>query len=256
MKTIKEITAQLKEATIIEEWMQEIEKDERTSVQKAWNQFLKRLEKANQLIEAHEEKLQFDASFLSNGAKYLAGTDEAGRGPLAGPVVTAAVILPNFCEELLGINDSKQLSKAKREEYAERIKQHALAYEIHFQPEQAIDEYNIYEATRMSMKTCIDQLSIKPDYVIADAMTLDINISQTSVIKGDAKSLTIAAASILAKTARDHYMDELHEQYPQYGFNQHAGYGTKQHLEAIEQYGPTEHHRKTFEPIKTILSKG
>ncbi len=256
MKTIKEITEALKAATQIEDWMAPIQEDERSGVVKVWAQFQKRLEKEQQLQGAHTEKLQFDGSYLPFAGALIAGTDEAGRGPLAGPVVTAAVVLPNYCEELLGINDSKQLSKDKRNEFAVRIREYALAYEIHFQSEDEIDRLNIYEATRQSMKASIEGLAIQPQFVLADAMTLDIEIPQASIIKGDAKSLAIAAASILAKTARDEYMEKLHEQFPAYGFAQHAGYGTKQHLQAIEQYGPTVHHRKSFEPIKSIIAKG
>lgn len=255
MKTIKEITQALKNAQQYEAWMDVIKVDERSGVQKVWQQFCKRLEKQRQLQLAHQEKLQFDASFLPYENATLAGTDEAGRGPLAGPVVTAAVLLPNYCEELLGINDSKQLSKAQREEYAKRIRAHAIAYTVHFQSAEEIDRLNIYEATRQSMKASIEALSIQPDFVLADAMTLPIDIPQASIVKGDAKSLAIAAASILAKTARDQYMDDLHEQFPQYGFAQHAGYGTKQHLEALAQFGPTMHHRNTFEPIKSMIAK-
>lgn len=256
MKTIKEITAALKVATQYEAWMDAFKDDERTAVQKAIVSFEKRMEKQAKLVQAHMDKLQFDGSYLPNPNAYIAGVDEAGRGPLAGPVVTAAVILPNNCMELLGVNDSKQISKEMRESFAERVKEHAIAYSIHFQSEEAIDTLNILEATRQSMVKSVEGLSLKPDVVIADAMKLPIEQPQHSIIKGDALSLAIAAASILAKTARDHYMEELHEKYPQYGFNQHAGYGTKQHLEAIEQYGITPHHRKSFEPIKSLIVKG
>ena len=253
MKTIKEITAAFKAAEQYEAWMDALKVDERVAIQKAILSFERRMEKKAQIQAAHEEKLAFDASFLPYEKAYIAGTDEAGRGPLAGPVVTAAVILPNYCQELLGINDSKQLSKEKRNEYAARIKEHALAYFIHFQPAEEIDRINILEATRQSMETSIKSLSIKPNVVIADAMKLTVDVPQHSIIKGDAKSLAIAAASILAKTARDEYMDELDEQFPMYGFKQHAGYGTKQHLEALEKYGATVHHRKSFEPIKSMF---
>lgn len=255
MKTIKEITEALKTAAQIEPWMDFIVKDERSGVQKAWIQFQKRLEKMEALQQAHNEKLQFDASYLPYEHAYIAGTDEAGRGPLAGPVLTAAVILPNHCQELLGVNDSKQLSKEKRNQFAERIKKHALYYAVHFQSAEEIDRLNIYEATRQSMLKSIEALEVTPNYILADAMTLSTSIPQASIIKGDARSLAIAAASILAKTARDDYMEKLDLEFPQYGFAQHAGYGTKQHLEAIAQYGPTIHHRKTFEPIKSILQR-
>lgn len=253
MKTIKEITIALKEATQIEPWMEAIQQDERASVQKAWMQFEKRMAKQQQMLQAHHEKYTFDASFLTHPEAFVAGVDEAGRGPLAGPVVTAAVVLPNYCEALVGINDSKQLSKEKRESFVARIKEHAISYYIHFQPAEVIDAFNIYEATKQSMAASVESLAVKPDVVLVDAMTLPIDIPQHSIVKGDEKSLAIAAASILAKTARDEYMGKLHEQFPQYGFNQHAGYGTKQHLEALKQFGPTEHHRKSFEPIKSMI---
>lgn len=255
MKTIKEITVALKEAQQVEPWMVEIEQDERNGVIKAWTQFQKRLDKIEQQRVKHLEKLDFDASYLPRPDAFIAGTDEAGRGPLAGPVVTAAVILPNYCEALLGVNDSKQLSKEKRNEYADLIKEHALYYSIHFQSADEIDRLNIYEATRQSMLKSIEGLEVTPDFILADAMTLHTNIPQASIIKGDAQSLAIAAASILAKTARDHYMEELDGKYPEYGFAQHSGYGTKQHLEALQQFGPTIHHRRTFEPIKTMIEK-
>ncbi|MEO4053543.1 ribonuclease HII [Solibacillus sp. CAU 1738] len=249
MQTIKEITAALKAATKIELWMKDIASDERAGVQKAWSQFLKRLEKQKQLQQAHNEKISFDAQY----GKLVAGVDEAGRGPLAGPVVTAAVILPENCQELLGLNDSKQLSKEARERFCLQVKEHALSYYIHFQSAEVIDKLNIYEATKQSMTESVNMLHIKPDFVVVDAMTLPITIPQASIIKGDAKSLAIAAASILAKTARDQYMENLALEFPQYGFEQHAGYGTKQHLEALERYGPTIYHRKTFEPVKSMM---
>lgn len=252
MKTIKDITAALKQAEEWQDWMTGVEADERAGVQKAWLSWKKRQDKKQQLLQEHQAKVDFDQSYGGEDA-FIAGVDEAGRGPLAGPVVTAAVILPANCEALVGLNDSKQLSKDKRSTYAALIKKHALSYFIHFQSAQQIDELNIYEATKQSMKTSVESLSMKPNYVLVDAMTLPISIPQDSIIKGDAKSLAIAAASILAKTARDDYMDQLDEEFPMYGFAQHAGYGTKQHLIALEEYGPTIHHRKSFEPIKSML---
>ena len=169
--------------------------------------------------------------------------------------MTAAVILNTHAEELIGLNDSKQLSKAKRKELALKIKNNAISYFIHFQSVEKIDELNIYEATKQSMAESVLNLHKQPSVVLVDAMKLPIDIKTHSIIKGDAQSLAIAAASILAKTARDEYMDQLHEKYPQYLFNKHAGYGTKEHVERIMKYGPIEHHRKTFEPIKSILKK-
>ncbi|MFJ7667789.1 ribonuclease HII [Lysinibacillus sp. NPDC097195] len=251
MKTIKEITAALKVAEDWQEWMAAVATDERAGVQKAWLSWQKRQDKKQQLLQEHQAKIDFDQRYGGQDA-FVAGVDEAGRGPLAGPVVTAAVILPKNCEALVGLNDSKQLSKDKRNAFATLVKEHAISYFIHFQSAQAIDELNIYEATKQSMTISVESLSIKPDYVLVDAMKLPITIPQDSIIKGDAKSLAIAAASILAKTARDEYMEQLHKEFPMYGFAQHAGYGTQQHLEALQTYGPTMHHRKSFEPIKSM----
>ncbi|MBK3494408.1 ribonuclease HII [Viridibacillus sp. YIM B01967] len=255
MKTIKDIKEALNSEQQYQPWMLEVEADERAGVKKLWQQWLRKKAKQEKLQQEHEEKLQFDDSYRANPNAYIAGTDEAGRGPLAGPVVTAAVILPKNCLELVGLNDSKQLSKETRESFIAKIKACAIATAVHFQSTEVIDDLNIYEATKQSMKASIEALQVKPDFVLADAMKLPIDIPQASIIKGDAKSLAIAAASILAKTARDHYMEEMDSIYPQYGFSQHAGYGTKQHLEALREFGPTDIHRKTFEPIKSMILK-
>lgn len=252
MKTIKEITVALKEADEWQEWMIAVAEDQRTGVQKVWQSWQKRQEQQQQLLRNHQTKIDFDRSYGVPGA-LIAGVDEAGRGPLAGPVVTAAVILPEDCLALVGINDSKQLSKEKRNLFAALVKTHARSYSVHFQAAEVIDTLNIYEATKQSMKKSVENLSLKPDYVLVDAMTLPIELPQDSIIKGDAKSLAIAAASILAKTARDDYMEQLDKEFPMYGFAQHVGYGTKQHLEALEVYGPTIYHRKSFEPVKSMF---
>jgi len=253
MLSIKEIKEKLEQSTGLETWINELEQDERIGARKLWmswkrKQQLKLIER-----QAHEEKVAFDKSYCLEEKDLVAGVDEAGRGPLAGPVVTAAVILRNNTEELVGLDDSKQLSRNKRNELAKAIKKNALAYSIHFQTVEKIDQLNIYEATKQSMSEAVLSLKERPNVVLVDAMKLPIDIETHSIVKGDAKSLAIAAASILAKTARDEYMDQLHEQFPMYLFNKHAGYGTKLHIEMIEKYGPIQHHRKTFEPIKSIL---
>lgn len=253
MLSLKEIKEKLEQSTGTESWIIELEKDERVGARKLWSSWKRKQQLALLEQRAYAEKTNFDRSYCSNYTDLVAGVDEAGRGPLAGPVVTAAVILPNAIKELIGLNDSKQLSRNKRDELAITIKKHAVAYSVHFQSVEKIDELNIYEATRQSMTEVVNTLEVRPNVVLVDAMKLPIDIETHSIIKGDAKSLAIAAASILAKTARDEYMDRLHEQYPMYLFNKHAGYGTKQHIEMIEQYGPTQHHRTTFEPIKSIL---
>lgn len=256
MKTVKEITQALKEATTEQAWITELATDERAGVQKALKQFYSRLTKIQEAHQAHLERVAFDDSYRAKYGPVLAGVDEAGRGPLAGPVVTAAVVLPTDCSAFEGINDSKQLTKEQRANYAAVIKANAVAYAIHFQPVQVIDKINIYEATKRSMARSVGLLTVQPDGVLLDAMTVAIALPQENIIKGDAKSLSIAAASILAKTARDAYMDELAEKYPAYGFEQHAGYGTPQHLEALAKHGVTAEHRTSFEPIKSMVQGG
>ena len=253
--SIKEISDRLKMTLVWESWMDQLETDNRIGVQKLLISWKNKQVRAQQELAAHKEKCLFDASYCSEPYDMVAGVDEAGRGPLAGPVVTAAVILSKDTEELIGLNDSKQITKKKRDELAAKIKKNAISYSIHFQSVEKIDELNIYEATKQSMSEAVYSLRQQPAVVLVDAMNLPIEIETHSIIKGDAQSLSIAAASILAKTARDDYMEKLHEEYPQYLFNQHAGYGTKQHVEMIYKYGPSVHHRKTFEPIKSLIKK-
>jgi ribonuclease HII len=250
---LKEIKNKLEQSKGSEDWITELEQDERIGARKLWTSWKRKQQLLQLERQSHEQKVVFDRSYCSLENELVAGVDEAGRGPLAGPVVTAAVILQNVTEELIGLDDSKQLSRNKRQELAIAIKRNAIAYSIHFQSVEKIDQLNIYEATKQSMTEAVLSLKTRPNVVLVDAMNLPIDIKVHSIIKGDAQSLAIAAASILAKTARDEYMDQLHEQFPMYLFNKHAGYGTKLHIEMIEKFGPTEHHRKTFEPIKSIL---
>lgn len=255
MLSLKDIKEKLEQATSWESWMDELEGDSRTGTKKLLTTWKNKQNHLHIERLAHKEKCLFDASFCQNQGDLVAGVDEAGRGPLAGPVVTAAVILSNNTVELIGLDDSKQISKKKRNELATKIKNNAVCYHIHFQSVEKIDELNIYEATKQSMTEAVLNLNKQPSVVLVDAMKLPIDIETHSIIKGDTKSLAIAAASILAKTARDDYMDQLHEEYPQYLFSKHAGYGTKLHVEMVHKYGPTIHHRKTFEPIKSLLNK-
>ena len=185
---------------------------------------------------------------------YICGVDEVGRGPLVGPVVACAVILPkNYYIE--GLTDSKKLSKKKRESFFEIINKDALAIGIGVVDNQKIDEINILEASRLAMKIAVNNLKIKPDVILTDAMKLDIGIPEEDIIKGDLKSITISAASVIAKVTRDKMMEELHEKYPMYNFIKNNGYPTKEHVEAIKKYGITEEHRKTFNPIRDIIKK-
>lgn len=184
---------------------------------------------------------------------YICGVDEVGRGPLVGPVVASAVILPkNYFIE--GLTDSKKLSKKKRDYFYEVIKKEALAIGIGIVDNKKIDEINILEASRLAMKKAINSLSIKPDVILTDAMRLDMGIPEEDIIKGDLKSITISAASVIAKVTRDKMMEELHEKYPMYNFIKNNGYPTKEHIEAIKKYGIIKEHRKSFRPIKDTIN--
>lgn len=197
---------------------------------------------------------QYENKYILEGKKYIAGCDEAGRGPIAGPLVIATCVLPNdFYDER--INDSKKLTAKKRELLYDVILANALDYQIIIYNEEIVDKLNVYQASKRGMEEGILNLKKRPDIVLTDAMPLSIDIPFESIIKGDAKSITIAAASILAKVTRDRIMIEYDKQYPEYGFKNHKGYPTKQHKEALEKYGVLPIHRKTFEPVKSMLSK-
>lgn len=197
---------------------------------------------------------EFETELYNNGINFIAGIDEVGRGPLVGPVVTAAVILPkDFYDER--INDSKKLTEKKRELLYDVIMENALSVGIGMSSPEVIDEINILNATKKAMIEAINNLSIKPEHLLIDAVKLDIDIPQTSIIKGDAKSESIAAASIIAKVTRDRMMVELDKKYPMYDFKHNKGYGTKKHIEALYQYGPIEEHRKSFAPVSELTNK-
>ena len=195
---------------------------------------------------------ELENKLLSSGYKYICGVDEAGRGPLAGPVCAAAVILPENCV-IEGLNDSKKLSEKKRDTLYDIIIEKALSYSIAFGSVEEIEEYNILEATFIAMNRAIDSLDIKPDYALIDGNRVPkgINVPCDTVVKGDSKSFSIAAASILAKVTRDRLLLEYDEKYPQYSFKKHKGYGTKDHYAAIKEHGICEIHRKSF--LKNVL---
>ena len=191
--------------------------------------------------------------YREKGFNIICGVDEAGRGPLAGPVYAAAVILPSDCV-IEGLNDSKKLTEKKREALFDEIKEKALAYGIASADEKEIDEINILNATFLAMKRAIDSLAVRPDLALIDGnQKPHTDIEEVTVIKGDAKSMSIAAASVLAKVSRDRFMLEMAEKYPQYEFARHKGYGTKLHYEKIAQYGVCDIHRRTF--LKKILGE-
>ena len=195
-----------------------------------------------------EEKLSYERALQAQGFELIAGVDEVGRGPLAGPVVCAAVIMPLEAEAIIeGVDDSKKLSEKKREQLAEEIKKRALCYTIVEIDEKTIDEINILQATKLGMKRAIEQLATQPEIVLTDGnMTIDIAHKQQSIIHGDALSYSIGAASIIAKVYRDKLMDEYAKTYPQYAFEKNKGYGTAAHLQGIKEYGICPIHRKTF----------
>lgn len=196
---------------------------------------------------------KYEQALFKRGYRKIAGTDEVGRGPLAGPLVCAAVILdPKVMID--GLNDSKKLSEKKREFLYDEIKEKAMAYSIVYIDEATIDEINIYQASKIGMLQAIEELAITAEYVLSDAMPLG-DIPHESIIKGDSKSASIAAASILAKVDRDRFMVTLSKKYPEYGFEKHKGYPTKQHLEALNTHGVLEIHRKTYKPVYDKLNE-
>lgn len=198
--------------------------------------------------------LEYENNLYKEGVTLVAGVDEVGRGPLIGPVVACACILPvNFYHK--DIKDSKKLSEKKREEMYKIIKENALAIGLGIVSEKVIDEVNIYEATKIAMKEAIKNLNITPEHVLIDAMKLELNIPSTSIIKGDAKSESIAAASIIAKVTRDHMLDEMDKEYPMYDLKNNKGYGTKKHLEALQTYGPCKYHRVSYSPVRNALNE-
>lgn len=199
--------------------------------------------------------LKYEKELYNKGIKLIAGTDEVGRGPLVGPVVAAAVILPcNYYLE--GLNDSKKLTEKKREKFFDIIMQDAISVGIGIVGPEKIDEINILEASRLAMKIAIEDLDIKPEHVLSDAMKLhNIDIPYTDIIHGDALSLSIAAASVIAKVTRDRMMYDLDKEYPQYGFAKHKGYPTKAHLDALEKYGVLDNYRFTYKPVSDLINR-
>lgn len=255
MATIKEIKEALTTITDLESSLfEELGKDPRAGVQKEIQKRKREIQAELEEINRLETMLRYEKELYAEGINLIAGVDEVGRGPLAGPVVAAAVILPKDCK-IKGLNDSKKIPKKKHMEIFQAVKNQALAIGIGIMDNHVIDQVNIYESTKLAMKEAISKLEPQPQHLLIDAMKLDLPISQTSIIKGDANSLSIAAASIIAKVTRDELMAHYDQEFPGYDFAQNAGYGTAKHLEGIEKYGVTPIHRTSFEPIKTIVSE-
>lgn len=254
--TIKELKKLLEEGRLSAAELLSLRKDPRQGIQNVLAAFdrkeaaSQRLRASHQAMWHYEEELQ-----RTIGAKAIAGIDEVGRGPLAGPVVVASVILPNQSDSLLGVNDSKSLSRTKREDFAEKIKEVALAYSIVEIDNIEIDKYNIFEATKLAMLKSISSLELMPDALLIDAMTLQTAIPQRAIVKGDQKSISIAAASIIAKVYRDEIMAQYALDYPEFDFANNSGYGTASHLQALRDYGYTPIHRRSFMPIKVMTKQ-
>ena len=244
---IKEILSSIH--SIEDPMFQQLSLDMRKGVQTALKSCQKRIEKEQKRAEHFIEMQYYEKLAYQEGASFIAGVDEVGRGPLAGPVVAAAVILPKNIEDL-GFDDSKKLSASKREEIYRLIQEKAIAIGIGIVDADIIDQVNIYQASRLAMQQAVSELKIQPDYLLIDAMKIDVNTPQIGIIKGDAKSISIAAASIVAKQVRDQMMQEFDELYPGYDFSNNAGYGTPKHLEGLKVKGICPIHRKTFAPIK------
>ncbi len=252
-KSIKEISELLRNVQHPNDpFLQICSEDERKGVinlVKKWHRAYEQQEKLEAKWQAMRE---FEQVAWGEGYEFIAGVDEVGRGPLAGPVVAAAVILPRSYK-LLGLDDSKKVNEAKRNAFYEEIMREAIAVGVGIMDQSVIDDINIYEATKKAMQAAIQQLKQQPDYLLIDAMKLPLAIPQQSIIKGDARSVSISAASIVAKVTRDRLMYEYDELYPQYGFKNNMGYGTKEHLAALREYGPTPWHRRSFAPVKEII---
>ena len=252
MATIKEIKEQLEDIQQLNDPLfAELEKDDRSGVIQAIAKRKREIQKCLDEDERLEGMLAYEKECYARGMELIAGVDEVGRGPLAGPVVAAAVILPKG-SKILGLNDSKKIPKSKHKEIYEAVLQEAIAIGIGVKDNQVIDQVNIYEATKLAMMEAIGQLEPQPQHLLIDAMKLDLPISQTSIIKGDANSLSIAAASIVAKVTRDQMMEEFDQEYPGYDFAQNAGYGTANHLAGLHKLGVTPIHRRSFEPVKSM----
>lgn len=251
--TIREIETLLSRSDVSDKLIQQLYSDERKGVQKILNKWVKQQELMKQVEQLYAEMSQIETKLHQRGFKRIAGVDEVGRGSIAGPVVAAAVILPE--KPIYGIKDSKQLPIKKRNELYRQITEQAVVG-IGVATAKEIDETNIYQATKSAMAKAVWKLRGRVDHLLIDAMTIPSELPQTALIKGDQKSVSIAAASIVAKVTRDAMMAELAKTYPQYGFEKNVGYGTKEHVQALQRYGTTRVHRHSFAPVAGAVRKG
>jgi ribonuclease HII len=246
--SIAELNDILKNCTYEEyvELKTELSGDTRKNIINLLEKTGRRFDNFHKMIEEYNNRRKYEAELLSRNVKYIAGIDEVGRGPLAGPVYAAAVIL-DLDNDIYGIKDSKKLAEEQRNKLSQEIIHKCISYSIGFATVDEIDKYNILNATKLAMRRAIKGLKVEPEHILIDALKLEgINIPQTPIIKGDDLSVSIGAASIIAKVERDGVMDDIGEKYPQYLFGKNKGYGTKEHIEAIQKHGICEHHRRTF----------
>ncbi|MFS8651201.1 MAG: ribonuclease HII [Caldibacillus sp.] len=253
--TINEIKEKLTAITDKNDpFIQSLQKDGRAGVQKLLKSWETKLARKNEEERRLENMKKIERELYNEGIDLIAGVDEVGRGPLAGPVVAASVILPKDFS-IPRINDSKKLSAKQREQLYEEIMERAIAVGIGVVSNEEIDRLNIYQATQKAMVQAIENLSVTPEFLLIDALEIPVFIPQQKIIKGDEKSISIASASIVAKVYRDRLMAEYSRKYPHFHFEKNAGYGTKEHLEALERYGPCPIHRKSFSPVKEIIGR-
>jgi len=245
--TVKEVSLWLEKNDYDEELLMELLRNEnRRSIHKLIQARIKRIKKKNQEIKRVEEMAFYEKALWIQGFKNIAGVDEAGRGPLAGPLVAAAVILPPY-KFVQGIKDSKKLTPSLRNKLFDFIKNEAVSFSLGIVDASSIDDHNIYQAGLKAMERAIKGLKVKAEYVLVDAFKIPgLDIPQNPVIKGDSLSISIACASVLAKVTRDRIMEDYDRVYPQYGFSQHKGYATKEHIKALRLYGPSPIHRHSF----------
>ncbi|MBA2174130.1 ribonuclease HII [Halobacillus locisalis] len=246
--TIKEIKKKLEAGQFSIEEMESFKQDSRKGVQRIVAQYETKRQKRAELKAQFETMKGFEYKAKRNGKTAIAGIDEAGRGPLAGPVVAGAVILPDDFY-LEGLNDSKKLSLTKRESFYKIIKEET-DWGVGIVSNEEIDRMNIYQATKLAMMRAVEGLKRYPDHLLIDAMELEEVESEVSLVKGDQRSVSIAAASVIAKVTRDHYMAELHKSYPMYQFASNQGYGTSDHIDALMAHGPSPYHRHSFAPVR------
>lgn len=254
MESIKDIALRIKECSFeeFEAVKLELKDDTRKGVIKEIEKREKHFKKLEKMISEYRYRQRYEIDLFKRGYKLVAGLDEVGRGPLAGPVYAAAVIL-NPKSSYLGVRDSKKLSENQRIELSKKIRETALAYCIASATPEEIDKFNILNATKLAMKRAVEGLKEKPEYLLLDAINIDVKLPQTSIIKGDDNSISIGAASIIAKVERDNYMIEIAKKYPHYDFESNKGYGTSKHIEGIKEHGICEIHRKSF--IKNIVGE-